>query len=130
MTKIPELSSVPFLGNIHDVDPSATHASYNRLSDVYGEIFAYENLGQRIVVVNSHDVYDPTCDERLFEKKPIHSGLAELRHGIGDGLFTAFSQEENWGIAHRILMPKFGPLSIRDMFDGGCLSSTVCSWLI
>ena len=34
-----------------------------------------------------------------------------------DGLFTAYKGEENWGIAHRILMPAFGPLSIRSMFD-------------
>lgn len=25
--------------------------------------------------------------------------------------------EENWGIAHRVLMPSFGPLSVRNMFD-------------
>lgn len=41
----------------------------------------------------------------------------EVRNGVHDGLFTAREGEENWGIAHRILMPAFGPLSIRSMFD-------------
>ena len=118
MTKIPELSSVPFLGNIYDVDSVKTHASYNRLSEVYGELFGYQTLGQHVVVVNSHDTYNAVCDESVFQKKPIHSGLAEMRNGIGDGLFSAFNEEENWGIAHRILMPKFGPLSIQQMFSG------------
>lgn len=36
-----------------------------------------------------------------------------------DGLFTATGAEEpNWGIAHRILVPAFGPSSLRNMFDG------------
>lgn len=41
----------------------------------------------------------------------------QIRDGIHDGLFTAVMGEENWGIAHRVLMPAFGPLSIRGMFD-------------
>lgn len=32
-------------------------------------------------------------------------------------MFTAREDEENWGKAHRILVPAFGPLSIRNMFD-------------
>ena len=43
--------------------------------------------------------------------------MQEVRNGVHDGLFTARDGEENWGIAHRILMPAFGPLSIRGMFD-------------
>uniref|UniRef100_A0A0C4DJD1 Bifunctional cytochrome P450/NADPH--P450 reductase n=1 Tax=Fusarium oxysporum (strain Fo5176) TaxID=660025 RepID=A0A0C4DJD1_FUSOF len=41
----------------------------------------------------------------------------EIRDGVHDGLFTARLGEENWGIAHRVLMPAFGPLSIQRMFD-------------
>lgn len=43
--------------------------------------------------------------------------MKEIRAGVHDGLFTAKMGEENWGIAHRILMPAFGPLSIQGMFD-------------
>jgi hypothetical protein len=32
-------------------------------------------------------------------------------------LFTAHGHEPNWAIAHRILIPAFGPLSVRGMFD-------------
>lgn len=51
-----------------------------------------------------------------FTKK-ISEGLEQTRNGLHDGLFTAYSDEPNWGIAHRILIPAFGPLSIRNMFD-------------
>ena len=118
MTQIPTLSSVPFLGNIHDVDSTNTHASYDRISNVYGEIFRYNTVGQNVVVVNSHDVYDGVCDERYYEKRPVKSALAQMRHGLGDGLFTSFNDEEEWGVAHRALTPKFGPLSVREMFGG------------
>ena len=51
-----------------------------------------------------------------FSKK-INPTLVQIRNGVGDGLFTAYPGEHNWGVAHRILMPAFGPLSIRGMFD-------------
>lgn len=41
----------------------------------------------------------------------------QVRHGVHDGLFTAKLGEPNWAIAHRVLMPAFGPMSIRGMFD-------------
>jgi cytochrome P450 / NADPH-cytochrome P450 reductase len=51
-----------------------------------------------------------------FSKK-INRVLNEVRNGVGDGLFTAHPGEHGWGVAHRILIPAFGPLSIRSMFD-------------
>jgi cytochrome P450/NADPH-cytochrome P450 reductase len=57
------------------------------------------------------------CDEERFVKD-LGGPLTEIRNGVNDGLFTAQYGEENWEIAHRILMPAFGPLSTRDMFDG------------
>jgi cytochrome P450 / NADPH-cytochrome P450 reductase len=47
----------------------------------------------------------------------VSSGLLQVRNGIKDGLFTAFNEEPNWGIAHRVLVPAFGPFGIKDMFD-------------
>jgi cytochrome P450/NADPH-cytochrome P450 reductase len=69
------------------------------------------------VIVSSYELLNELCDEKRFYKQP--SGpLLQVRNGTGDGLFTAFGDEENWGLAHRILMPAFGPMSIRNMFDG------------
>lgn len=55
------------------------------------------------------------CDDKRF-RKPVAAALAEIRNGVHDGLFTAREDEANWGIAHRILMPAFGPASIQGMF--------------
>lgn len=56
------------------------------------------------------------CDEKRFGKC-VGSALGEIRNGVHDGLFTARNDEPNWGIAHRVLMPAFGPTKIQSMFD-------------
>jgi cytochrome P450/NADPH-cytochrome P450 reductase len=56
------------------------------------------------------------CDEKRFTKK-VGAALIQIRNGVEDGLFTAFPGEHNWDVAHRVLVPAFGPLNIRDMFD-------------
>lgn len=43
-------------------------------------------------------------DEKRFDKI-ISSTALHIREGVHDGLFTAHSDEPNWGLAHRILMP-------------------------
>jgi cytochrome P450 / NADPH-cytochrome P450 reductase len=61
---------------------------------------------------------DARIAERVFSNpvefpKLVKEGtLFELRRLGGDGLFTASDGEENWGIAHRILMPAFSRASI------------------
>jgi len=61
-------------------------------------------------------LYDELCDEKRFTKS-VDFQLKEVRHGLGEGLFTADTIEDSWKLAHRLLIPAFGPLAIRDMFD-------------
>lgn len=68
--------------------------------------------------VSTHELIDEVCNEERFTKK-VAAGLKEIRNGTHDGLFTAeYPGEENWAVAHRALVPAFGPLMIRGMFDG------------
>lgn len=73
-------------------------------------------LGEPRYVISSHELVDEVCNEERFTKK-VSAGLNEIRNGVHDGLFTARYGEENWAVAHRALMPAFGPLAIRGMFD-------------
>ena len=72
--------------------------------------------GQEKLFISTHELLNEVCDEKRFEKK-VSGGLEQIRNGVHDGLFTAYPREHNWEIAHRVLMPAFGPLSIRGMFD-------------
>ncbi|KAI2465636.1 cytochrome P450 [Annulohypoxylon bovei var. microspora] len=114
-TAIPEPPGLPFLGHIAELDRELPLRSFVSLADRYGEIFRLRLPGRSIVFVSSHRLVDELCDEKRFIKIP-KGALFEIRNGVHDGLFTAKIEEPNWGIAHRVLMPAFGPIPIRGMF--------------
>jgi cytochrome P450 / NADPH-cytochrome P450 reductase len=66
------------------------------------------------------------CDEKRFTKK-VSGRLNQIRNAVEDGLFTAHFGEHNWDVAHRTA---FGPLSIRELFDGmhDIASQMVAKW--
>ncbi|KAI0836251.1 bifunctional P-450:NADPH-P450 reductase [Hypoxylon sp. FL0890] len=113
---IPEPPQLPFIGNIADIDADDSVGSLNVLADKYGEIFRLRLPGARIIFLSTRALVDEACDEKRFKKAP-NNVLKEIREGLRDGLFTAKLEEPNWGIAHRVLLPAFGPMGIRDMFD-------------
>ncbi|KAI0070911.1 cytochrome P450 [Panus rudis PR-1116 ss-1] len=115
-TPIPSPPSVPFLGHMTALDREIPHLSFLLLADQYGEIYQLNILTRKAVVVNSYELVNEVSDETRFEKT-IPQTLLETRSALGDGLFTAYKDEPNWGIAHRMLMPAFGNIAIRDMFD-------------
>lgn len=109
----------PVVGNIPDLDPHAPVQSLIRLARQYGPIFRLELPGREMIVVSSQELVNELCDEKRFDKK-VHAALQQVRDFAGDGLFTAETQEPDWGKAHRILMPVFGPAALRGMFAGMC----------
>lgn len=72
--------------------------------------------GRQVVVVSTQALVNEVCNEKRF-KKSVVAALREVRAGVHDGLFTAHNEEPNWGVAHRVLVPAFGPLNIKSMFD-------------
>ena len=113
---IPQPKPDPLLKNLKDLDSKNPVQGLMRLARIYGPIFRL-TLGDRdILVVSSQELVNELCDEKRFDKR-VHASLFYIRAFAGDGLFTAYTQEPDWGKAHRVLMPAFGPASIRDMFD-------------
>ncbi|KAK0212347.1 fatty acid hydroxylase [Desarmillaria ectypa] len=116
-TPIPQPPTVPFLGNTRDLDRDVPIQSFILLAKTYGEIYQLDLLGGRkMTCINSHALANEISDEKRF-KKNFTPALYEVRNLIGDGLFTAFGDESNWGVAHCILMPAFGTMSVRGMLD-------------
>ncbi|CAJ2504411.1 Uu.00g118050.m01.CDS01 [Anthostomella pinea] len=113
---IPQPPGWPLVGNITDVDPEAPILSIQHLASQYGEILSLTMFGKRRIFISSHKLLNEVCDEKRFGKL-VAANLEQLRHGTHDGLFTAQNYEENWHLAHRILVPAFGPLNITGMFD-------------
>ena len=81
-----------------------------------GPLFQITINGEKQIFATSQALVDELCDESRFHKAVI-GGVEKLRSLANDGLFTARYGEPGWGVAHRILMPAFGPLRIRNMFE-------------
>lgn len=114
---IPGPPGLPIVGNIADIDATNPIKSLCTLSAQYGPIFKFNLGGNERVVVGSQALMNEVCDEERFSKI-VAAALEQVRNGVHDGLFTAYGpQERNWGIAHRVLLPQLGPLSIRNMFN-------------
>ncbi|MBJ7598616.1 cytochrome P450 [Candidatus Nephthysia bennettiae] len=108
---IPGPKPSPLLGNLPDLDRDKGIFGMVELARQYGPIYRLDLLGDELVVVTSQELVNELCDERRFDKK-LHRALRNVRDFGGDGLFTADTEEPNWGKAHRILMPAFGPAAL------------------
>ena len=113
---IPQPPMRPLIGNVLSLDPDTPVQSMMGLAKVHGPLFRIKLPGQDMVLVNDVALATEACDETRFEKI-VHSVLRNLRDLAGDALFTARNDEPNWGKAHRVLMPAFGPGAMRDTFD-------------
>ncbi|KAH7177099.1 cytochrome P450 [Dactylonectria macrodidyma] len=114
---IPEPPGLPLIGNLTELKSEDSLKDLSRLHDIYGEIYRLRFPGRKTYIfLATHKLVDEICDESRFAKS-LKSELSEVRLAVHDGLFTAHNHEENWGIAHRILMPAFGPVAIKGMFD-------------
>ncbi|KAM6534361.1 hypothetical protein FALCPG4_004002 [Fusarium falciforme] len=116
LEEIPGPPALPILGNILDVDLNNGLESVINHGRTYGPIFGLTFGGQREIYITNQKLTEELCDESRFCKL-VCGGIEKLRPAAGDGLFTAHDGSPAWGVAHRILMPLFGPLKIREMFE-------------
>ncbi|KIJ33095.1 hypothetical protein M422DRAFT_135929, partial [Sphaerobolus stellatus SS14] len=108
--------TLPIIGNAHLIDKEVPINTYLNLAKKYGPIYQLTFPGPRTsIFVCNHELVDQVCDQKRFVKNP-KGALKEVRHLVGDGLFTAYPGEATWGIAHRILIGGFGPAKIKGMF--------------
>lgn len=112
--RAPQPPVLPIVGNLHTLDTDQPVQSLMRLAGEYGPFYKMQILDRSFYVAGSQALVNELCDETRF-RKSIHAVLGEIRDFAGDGLFTAQNDEPNWARAHRLLMPAFGPLAVRDM---------------
>ncbi|MCP3734019.1 cytochrome P450 [Sphingomonas sp. RP10(2022)] len=113
-SSFPKPPTIPVLGHLLMVDADAPTQSVADIAMKQGPVFELQMLDQRMIIVTGQTLVDELCDERRFGKL-VHNALRRLRPAVGDGLFTADGDDPNWTLAHRILMPAFGPLGIQEM---------------
>ncbi|MCB5167330.1 cytochrome P450 [Streptomyces bambusae] len=115
---LPGPRPLPLLGNLPELLTAPAGSSDEFLGSFhreYGDIFALTVNGERQIFVSSHELVAEMCADPRWQKS-VHAALEEVRDFAGDGLFTAYGDEPNWAVAHRLLMPAFGPGAMRDYF--------------
>ena len=115
---IPAPKTVPLLGNLHQIPKAGLIGHLLDVSRDFEDPGIFKlRFGSRVGIFVTHpDLVAELCDETRFRKIP-GPGLRVVRKFAGDGLFTAFSEEGNWGKAHRILLPAFSQRAMRGYYD-------------
>ena len=118
-----------FIGNLGELDPDFAVSSIWKLADVYGPIYSLNLVTRRSIIVSNWELINEVCDDKRFEKA-VTGVQDSLRVFIKNGLFTSYNDEDEWGIAHRALVPAFGPLHVRKMFSQmmDIMSQMVLRW--
>ncbi|HEX8383862.1 MAG TPA: cytochrome P450 [Sphingomonas sp.] len=124
---IPTPPGLPVVGHLHQIARSGLVGHLLRVSRDYPDGIFKLKFGSRVAsFVTDPDLIAELSDETRFRKMP-GPGLRVVRRFAGDGLFTAFSDEPNWGKAHRILLPAFSQRAMRGYFD---MIVEVCDQLV
>ncbi|CAN8095452.1 unnamed protein product [Discula destructiva] len=108
------------VANLPNIDLKDSVQSISALSKEYGPISKLRLQGVDNIFVSGHELANELCTRKDFIKHPT-GAVRGLREVMAEGLFTAYHVEWFWGPAHRILVPAFGPLSIKNMFPGESL---------
>lgn len=126
-TTIPMPPALPVVGHLHQIARTGLISHLLAVSREYPDGIFKLKFGSRVsVFVTSADLVSELSDEARFRKMP-GPGLRIVRKFAGDGLFTAFSEEPNWGKAHRILLPAFSQRAMRGYYD---MILEVCDQLV
>lgn len=115
---IPQPKGLPILGNLFSLDSKNPWGSFNKLATAPSNrpIFKISILGHDIVFVTSAKLLEEICDETRF-RKCVAGPIIQIRAAVHDSLFTALhSENEIWGIAHRIMAPLVTPEAVEGIF--------------
>lgn len=111
---IPNPKTKLITGNLSDINPNSIIQSLIKIAKNYDGIYKLSFPNREIIIVSSQELVDELCNEKRFDKT-LPPPILTLKEVAGDGLFTSYTHEPNWGKAHRLLTPVFGPLAIQEM---------------
>ncbi|KAJ3890091.1 hypothetical protein GG344DRAFT_66540 [Lentinula edodes] len=132
---IPHPPGYPFFGNILLLTDEVP------LTDITDWPKIYQlNIGRKVIFVSSYTLVNELSDDSRF-RKSVGGALKETRNLIHDGIFTnrtaatsvmvqAFDGESSWITAHRLLIPAFGAMRVRDMLEDmrKICDQMICKW--
>lgn len=110
---IPQPPKRAIMGNLADLQIAPTPMeSMVKLAEQYGPIFQLEIGGNKTIVVSSFELAKELFDTKRFDKG-IGPGLKQVRNFNSEGLFSSYTQEAHWRMAHNILLPNFSHAAMK-----------------
>lgn len=114
---VPGPAGLPVIGHLRDVQRQGLITYLLDVSRDYPDGIFKLKFGSRVgLFVTGAKLVEELSDESRFRKMP-GPALRVVRKFAGDGLFTAFGDEPNWGKAHRVLLPAFSQRAMKGYFD-------------
>ena len=80
---------------------------------LYGPLVNINFLGTEVYGTNDPTIVELFAKESEYFTKKIGLGLDEIKAFGGSGLFTTDSDDAEWKLAHKLLMPAFSPRAIK-----------------
>ncbi|KAJ8661380.1 hypothetical protein O0I10_002646 [Lichtheimia ornata] len=109
---IPGPTKYPFVGSIRELLPNISYG-WIKMFDKYGPVVDMNILGEENIGTNDPDVAELFVKESDYFTKKITQNLEEVKAFGGQGLFTTDTDDPDWKLAHKLLMPAFGPRAIK-----------------
>jgi cytochrome P450/NADPH-cytochrome P450 reductase len=110
----------PIVGNMPDflAGDGTVLDRVSRLTRQYGDFVRLKMPGRFIFLCSDADVVtEMRARPEEFQKTiPERSPLGNLRHTVGDALFTSAESEVAWQSAHRVLLPAFGMSALKQYY--------------
>ena len=95
-----------------DADPTTPVQNLLARSRDLPPLVEFKAYRERFVFVLSADLCAQVSDDTTFDKA-LAPSVHALRVFAGDGLFTAYTDERNWAVAHDLLVPAFTKPAMR-----------------
>ncbi|KAI8142033.1 cytochrome P450 [Fennellomyces sp. T-0311] len=109
---IPGPRKLPFVGSVRELLPNISKG-WMRMFDAYGPLVNINFVGVELYGTNDPAIAELFVKESEYFTKKIGFGLDEIKHFGGQGLFTTDSDDDDWKLAHKLLMPAFSPRAIK-----------------
>lgn len=89
---------------------------WNRQFEIHGPLVEVNIMGRKVVGTNDPEIAEVFAKESEYFTKKVSggaSGLSEIKAFGRQGLFTTDTDEMDWKLAHKLLMPAFSPRAIK-----------------
>ncbi len=103
--EIPQARSLPIVGSAFvEIHASSAIWDLDRLATELGPIYAFDLPGYgRQIVLSGHELIAEVCDDERFDKSPPD----RIRAVVGNGIFSADTDDPAWIRGHHLLAPMF-----------------------